>query len=113
MRTLLALDRTLLAWDRTALTLIGCGFTLSKLVHGLMVSGTVVGVPSMAPRHIGIVLMALGILALIGGISEYVGMMKNLPTLKGKLSISLFVSVILAVVASWMTIILLMDLKPE
>ncbi len=70
-RTVLAFDRTLLAWIRTAISLLGFGFTLAKVLHGYLVSGAVRGINPESPRTVGMALIILGLGALIGGSVEH------------------------------------------
>ena len=66
IRTLLALQRTLMAAVRTAVSLIGFGFTVAQFFQKLSVNlppGARVG-PN-APRNLGLVLIAAGVVSLL------------------------------------------------
>jgi len=110
----LALDRTLLSWVRTSLTLIGFGFTLARFVYDLIEKSELKGVQSTYPREIGIALMILGVSTLIGGAFEYVRFRKKLQ--KGGQasfwSVSLAVTIILALLTVFLMTGLLLELKP-
>jgi putative membrane protein len=70
-RTVLAMDRTLLAWVRTSISLSVFGFTLAKVVHTLIVNGSLTGINSAYPKHLGVFLMTLGIICLLCGAYDY------------------------------------------
>ena len=102
IRTTLALDRTLLAWVRTSLTLIGSGFTLARYINHLITTGSLHGVSNTYARNIGALLMLLGIATLVGGAVEYVSMVKKLHPHAKLWSISLIVTLVLALVSTVM-----------
>ncbi len=110
----LALDRTLLAWVRTSLTLIGFGFTLARFVYDLVQKGVLQGVQSNYPREIGFGLMILGVATLIGGALEYVRFSKKLQgsSRSSIWSVSLVVTIILALLAMLLMWGLAAELKP-
>jgi putative membrane protein len=100
-RTVLALDRTLLAWIRTSVSLIAFGFTLARFVHDLIMSGSLRGVDAQYPRHLGVILMVLGVCGLLGGAFDHWRAVKKLkPDVAiAAWSASLLVSLILVVVS--------------
>ncbi|MBS1954225.1 MAG: DUF202 domain-containing protein [Cyanobacteria bacterium SZAS-4] len=107
------MDRTLLAWVRTSLSLIGFGFTLAKFVHDLIVSGSIHGLNSAAPRRLGIALMVLGIGGLLGGAYDY---KRSVKQLGGSVDISIWspslvVALILAVLSVYLTFNLVSNLS--
>jgi len=112
-RTLLAMDRTLLAWVRTSLSLIAFGFTLAKFVHDLILTGRVHGVDAHYPRHLGVMLMLLGIGGLIGGAFEHFTSVKELKK-DFKVSMwttSLTIATVVAIIAILLMINLLSDMN--
>jgi putative membrane protein len=65
-RTIIAAERTLMAWVRTALSMIGFGFTIYKFFQYLpqdLAAGNIRR--PLAPRNLGMTLIALGTLALV------------------------------------------------
>jgi putative membrane protein len=68
MRTQMGLQRTLLAAVRTAVSLIGFGFTVAqffeKLVGNAARAGAGHGLGPDAPRNLGLVLIAAGVISL-------------------------------------------------
>jgi putative membrane protein len=80
-RTFLAYERSLMAWLRTSLAMVTFGFTMIKAYFYLITSGTLL--PSrqiMNPRTYGLFIIALGIIALLGGIWQHVRALRNLRT---------------------------------
>jgi len=76
-RTRLSADRTLMSVIRTALSLIGFGFTIFQVfTNWSKLPG--VTMSAHAPRNFGTVLVALGILMLVGGIVYHVRYMMQL-----------------------------------
>jgi putative membrane protein len=111
LRTMLALDRTLLSWVRTSLTLFGFGFTLARFVRDMALKGMLNGISPEVPRCDGLALMALGMITLMGGAYEYVRRVKAIRTDTSKKlwSVSLTVTVALAILATAMILTLLVD----
>jgi putative membrane protein len=62
-RTYLAYERTQMAWVRTSLTLISFGFTIAKFFEFLHEKNQE-HLPRMAPRSVGTLMIAIGLLAL-------------------------------------------------
>jgi putative membrane protein len=112
-RTLLALDRTLLAWVRTSISLIAFGFTLAKFVHDLITNGALHGMDVNYPRHVGIVLMVLGITGLLGGAYDHWRSVKRLRTSVDMpvFSVALLVALFLAAIGLLLMISLISDLS--
>ena len=80
-RTVLAADRTLLASVRTALSLMGFGFTIFKVLEQLeKVQGATFFRPE-TPRNLGIFLILLGVVPLILSMHQY---KKTVTSLGGK-----------------------------
>jgi putative membrane protein len=71
-RTVLSGERTLMSWIRTALGLISFGFSIHKFMYALG------GNRDATPRHLGIVLSAMGTTALLAGTIEYMLMLRTL-----------------------------------
>ena len=66
MRTQLALQRTMLAAVRTAVSLIGFGFTVAQFFDKLVQSGGPGGrLGPEAPRNMGLILIAAGVVSLM------------------------------------------------
>jgi putative membrane protein len=111
-RTLLAMDRTLLAWVRTSISLCAFGFTLAKFVHTLILSGTLKGVEATYPKHVGIVLMMLGIGGLLGGAFDYWRWLRRLgKTLEmPRATITMVVALMLACISLTLMISMIRDI---
>jgi putative membrane protein len=78
-RTFLAYERSLMAWLRTSLAMVTFGFTIIKAYFYLVASGNLT--PSghiMNPRTYGRFIIALGIIALFGGIWQHVRALRSL-----------------------------------
>jgi len=80
-RTLMAADRTLMAWVRTALSLNSFGFTIYKVLHGLVAAGTIQN-HGNTPRNIGLFLTGLGTFAMVMGTIEYAQTLRGLHTIQ-------------------------------
>ena len=76
-RTLMAADRTLMAWVRTALSMISFGFTIYKVLEGLVQSGGTLPHPN-SPRNLGLFLVGLGTVCMVMGTVEYWQALKDL-----------------------------------
>ena len=78
-RTLMAASRTLMAWVRTGIAQISFGFALYKVLDQLVADGKLadrhrIVTPAMA----GIILLVMGIMAIVVGITEYEGSCRKL-----------------------------------
>ena len=72
LRTRLAVESTLMAWVRTAVALIGFGFTIVQFFQHLgEMRGVSAAVRPQAPRHLGLALIAAGVLALLISAWQY------------------------------------------
>ena len=69
-RTFLAYERSQMAWIRTALSLITFGFTISKFFEFLQEKQGEAA-PVLGARTVGIVMIAMGLLALIMGTVQH------------------------------------------
>jgi putative membrane protein len=77
-RTRLASERTLMAWVRTAVSLIGFGFSIPKVLAALEQQKALQGAHlGVSPRHLGMLLIGLGTLGLAGGVAEHVQLMRR------------------------------------
>ncbi len=105
-RNVMAADRTLMAWIRTSLSLIGFGFTLSKVFQSLAERNVFVKGPAgkvWSPEAVGMALLSLGVVALIAAVFNHHHDMKELRAagLKKRLSLTTAVASALAVVGCW------------
>jgi putative membrane protein len=80
-RTVMAADRSLMAWIRTALSMIGFGFTIYKLLQNFEESGAHFR-HLETPRIIGLFLTGLGVLSMVMGTVEYWQTLKDLRQLQ-------------------------------
>ena len=73
-RTIMAESRTLMAWVRTAISMISFGFTIYKFFHesGMKAIGY------FTPRHVGMIMILMGQLALLWGLIEHRSTIKKL-----------------------------------
>ena len=72
LNTRLALEMTMMAWIRTATTLIGFGFTIVLVFERLNDMERVApAAQPFAPRYVGLVLIAAGVIALIVSAIQY------------------------------------------
>jgi putative membrane protein len=79
-RSVMAANRTLMAWVRTALSMIGFGFTIYKVLRNIS-QEQISKMPAYSPRRIGMFLIALGTISMILGTMEYIHTMKHLDRL--------------------------------
>lgn len=100
-RTRIASERTLMAWVRTAVSLISFGFSIPKFLAYLAEIRPHDRTPAMSPRLIGALLIALGILGLVGGIAQHlqlIGRVAPAGRERDKLSVASFTAGLMAVV---------------
>ncbi len=71
MRTVMAADRTLMAWVRTALSMIGFGFTIYKVLQAVQAENPQLMPIPHTPRKVGLFLIGLGTMAVAVGTIEY------------------------------------------
>jgi putative membrane protein len=71
IRTRLSMERTLMSWVRTATALIGFGFTIVQFFERMKDMSQVPAHHPMAPRMMGLSLIAAGILSLAVSIWQY------------------------------------------
>ena len=70
-RTVMGAGRTLMAWIRTALSMISFGFTIYKFLQAAVEKNASSVMQAMGPRHLGLFLIALGVLSVVLGSIEY------------------------------------------
>jgi len=80
-RNLMAADRTLMAWIRTSLSLYSFGFTIYKLLDAYLKTGAELP-DGHTPLTIGVFLTGLGTCAIVMGVIEYWGTMRELMAIK-------------------------------
>jgi putative membrane protein len=70
-RTLMAADRTLMSWIRTGVVLLGCGFTIYKVL--LFLGESLPNHPFVSPEpdRFGLFLIAMGTLCLLFGLADH------------------------------------------
>lgn len=71
LRTEIALQRTLLAAVRTAVSLIGFGFTVAQFFQKLELKGAPEHLGPEAPRNLGMMLIATGVVSLALFTAQY------------------------------------------
>lgn len=72
IRTRLALERTIMAWMRTSVSLIGFGFTIVQFFQRLgSMEGVAPALRPQAPRHLGLAMIACGVLGLLVSAWQY------------------------------------------
>jgi putative membrane protein len=72
LRTRLAIERTLMAWVRTATALIGFGFTIVQFFERFADMESVsAATRPLAPRYLGLALIAAGVLGLALALWQY------------------------------------------
>ena len=99
MRTRLAAERTLMAWIRTSLSMIGFGFTILKFFQYLEQSQETERLfKSQGPRHVGLALIAFGIIILVPAVIGHWRSVTELSEIDGKprLSLGLVVAALMA-----------------
>ncbi len=79
-RSVMGANRTLMAWIRTALSLIGFGFTIYKVLLSAAKENLAL-VREGSPKRIGMFLIFLGTASIIMGTIEYFQTMKHLDRL--------------------------------
>ncbi|MGD0640301.1 MAG: DUF202 domain-containing protein [Roseiarcus sp.] len=70
-RTRMAAERTLMGWIRTSFSMITFGFTIYKVLQELRDRTAAAGAQEQEPRHLGLLLAAIGTLALIGACVQH------------------------------------------
>ena len=74
-RTLMAADRTLMAWLRTSLSMLSFGFTIYKFLEDIEskkgITLTLAQRYTDVPQKVGLFLSALGTIAILMGMIEY------------------------------------------
>lgn len=76
-RTVMAMDRTLMAWVRTGLSIISFGFTIYKILEALQNQGATFRTDD-TPRHVGMFMVGAGTIALVLGVIEFLGTVREL-----------------------------------
>lgn len=84
-RTRMSADRTLMSVIRTSLSLIGFGFTIYQIFQKLHDADVLKS--DSAPRHFGVILVALGITMLVIGIWYHIAFMVGLRRQRELLSV--------------------------
>ncbi len=114
-RTALATERTLLAWIRTALTLVAFGFTMAKYIHGLVKQARIQGVQAYdidSPHNLGLVMMAMGLLGLIGGTISYCRSSKKLYPTASFVSTPFITAVLLSIMTVFLMVLMVLKDVP-
>jgi len=69
---MMSVERTLMAWVRTAVSLIGFGFTIVQFFERFGgMQGVAEATRPQAPRYLGLMLIAAGVLGLVVAIWQY------------------------------------------
>lgn len=115
-RTILALERTMLAWIRTSLALLGFGFTFAKYIHSMLQHSALKELQVGSPRNLGIILMALGVAGIAGGVIQYVHAHRHMKHLAPNASPAiwspaLIMAVILLIASTVLTVGVMLKLK--
>jgi putative membrane protein len=102
-RNFLASERTLMAWIRTSLSMIAFGFSVAKLFQSLSAQGLFVKGPAgnvWTAQGVGMVLVAMGTVALIAAVFDHRREMKELRDdgLEIRFSLTTAVASVLAIV---------------
>ena len=72
IRTRLSIERTMMSWIRTAVALIGFGFTIVQFFERFNAfEGVAPADRPLAPRYVGLALMATGVLVLVISAWQY------------------------------------------
>ena len=101
-RSFLAAERTLMAWIRTSISMIGFGFTLTKLFQSLAASNVLIRGPAgnvWTAEGVGLLLISLGTVALILAVFDHHREIKQLRSvgLAGRFSLTMAVASVLAI----------------
>lgn len=106
-RTRLAYDRTLLAWIRTATSLISFGFTVYKFFQYLRDDKHIGPQGLIGPRGFGIIMIALGVVALFFATFDHRRHMVELRGEYGRDNVPYALSTALAVLVAAMGVLFL------
>lgn len=80
VRTAFSSERSVMAWIRTAISLYTFGFSISKFIDYLELQETGISFPT-GPRHLGIALILMGIVALVLAVAEHLKRMRRMRAL--------------------------------
>lgn len=96
-RTIMAADRTLMAWMRTSVSLISLGFTIYKFLQYVREEGERSRIRLEGPRHLGMVMIGLGVTFLLLASIQFWGEVRRLAPHRrlGSVRLSLFLSLLL------------------
>jgi putative membrane protein len=109
VRTRLAFERTLMAWVRTSVSLITFGFTLYKAFEylGQHEPPAARGHADAEARHFGMVMIAIGVIALMLALHQHLKRVKQARLLDSELpvvTVASVVAVLFAAIGSWLLI---------